>query len=267
MTRLRTGALVALCLTASAGCAEWFAASEPPADPARQAPVAARPVPPPERRSESPERRSESPEPDPERVRLQQDLARLTAEIAELQNALARLTAAARLNDDRLDAMERRMREREASSGSTGTSLPPRWQHPGPSYPASSPSAATAEDLLQAGRAEHETGNRDAALLKLHELIVGFPDHPARERAQLLVADIYYEQRDYRAALAQLDSVMAASPAGPRTAETLLRVGLCRRALGDEAAARQSWERVLKDYPTSDAATRARQLLRAGRRG
>jgi TolA-binding protein len=257
VTGLRAGALAVLCLAATAGCAEWFASSEPALDPAKQVPVAARPAAP-----------LPAPEPDAERLRLQQEIARLASELGEMQNALARLTASARLHDDRLESLERRLKERQASSGGSEPSLPPRWSAPsGPGAGVAPANSATAEDLLRVGRAEHEAGNRDAALLKLHELILGFPDHPARERAQLLVADIYYEQRDYRAALTQLDAVMAAAPGGLRTAEALLRVGLCRRALGDETAARQSWERLLKDYPTSEAAGRARQLLRASRRG
>jgi len=255
---LRAAALAVLCVVATSGCAEWFASSEPEIDPSKPpAPATAA------ARVETPSDPS-----DPERARLQQDMARLTSEIAEMQNALARLTASARLYDDRLDAVERRLRERAATGGPSDPSLPPRWSPPpGSGSPTAPASSASAEELFQAARTEYEAGNRDSAVLKLHELILGFPDHPARERAQLLMADIHYAQREYRAALAQMDALLAAAPRGPRAAEALLRIGLCRRALGDESAARQSWERLVADYPTSEAAGRARQLLRADRKG
>ena len=39
-------------------------------------------------------------------------------------------------------------------------------------------------------------------------------------------------------------------------------MGLCHRALRDENRARQTWDRVEKDYPKSEAAVKARALLR-----
>jgi TolA-binding protein len=43
-----------------------------------------------------------------------------------------------------------------------------------------------------------------------------------------------------------------------------LKLGLCQRALKDSAAARESFERVIKGYPGTNAATQARALLSPG---
>jgi len=46
-----------------------------------------------------------------------------------------------------------------------------------------------------------------------------------------------------------------------QVSEALLKIGLCRRALGDVAGARAAWELVTKQFPKSDAARQARALL------
>jgi TolA-binding protein len=94
---------------------------------------------------------------------------------------------------------------------------------------------------------------------------VNYPGDPARERAQFLVGDIFLTQKDYRGAVAEFESLIAAVPSGTRVPDALLKLGSAQRGLGDEAKARRSWEKLVKDYPNSAAARSARTLLRAGR--
>jgi tol-pal system protein YbgF len=102
----------------------------------------------------------------------------------------------------------------------------------------------------------------DAAVLIFYDLMTTYPDHPLRERAQFLVADIFYGQKDYRGALAEFEALLAAVPGAAQTSEALLKIGLCQRALGDRAEARRTWERVVREFPESVAARQARALLR-----
>lgn len=133
---------------------------------------------------------------------------------------------------------------------------------PAPSETLPRPPARGADELLAAATARRQGGDRDGARLLLYELIAEHPDHPLRARAQLVVADLYWEERDYRAALGELESLLAAAPRGPHAADALLKIGLCRRALGDEGGARRAWERVVSEHPGSEAARQARRLLR-----
>jgi TolA-binding protein len=77
------------------------------------------------------------------------------------------------------------------------------------------------------------------------------------------VADIFYTQKDYRGALAEFEALLAALPKGAKAPDTLLKIGLCQRALGDGARARRTWERVVREFPSSVAARQARVLLRS----
>jgi len=76
------------------------------------------------------------------------------------------------------------------------------------------------------------------------------------------VADVYYLQKDYRGAVAEFERLLDAVPRGARTPEVLLKIGLARRGLGDEAGARKAWQRVITDHGKTDAARQARELLR-----
>jgi TolA-binding protein len=106
----------------------------------------------------------------------------------------------------------------------------------------------------------------DTAILVLSELVSNYPTHPLRESAQLTVGDIYFQQKDYRGAVAELERLLQAIPKGSRTPEVWVKVGLARRGLGDEAGARQAWERVITEHATTEAARQARDLLRTSPR-
>lgn len=206
--------------------------------------------------------------PDP---RLVEQVTRIANELSELQNAVARLIAASRDQEGQLQALHRRVAELAAQSRDGVGSIPrgfapsPRPSPPQPEVAApggSAPAATTAEELYRSGLAKLRAGERDAAVLILYELIANHPSHPLRESAQFLVADIFYTQKDLRGALAEFEGLLAAVPGGQKTADALLKIGLCQRGLGDEAAAQKTWEQVVKDFPKSTAARQARVLLR-----
>lgn len=241
-------AVVALCL---AGCAETFRPRavtveqpRPPVEAERPAvPVVAEPP------------------------RLAEQLARIAGELGELQNAVAKLMAASRQHEDQLSHLQRRLSELESQTRNRSAPVPGGFAPAGP--PAAPPvrlgsaTTAPAEDLYRAGIERFRAKQWDAAVLIFYDLLVTHPDHALRENAQFLVADIFYTQKDYRGALAEFEALLAALPKGGKAPDTLLKIGLCQRALGDGARARRTWERVVREFPTSVAARQARVLLRS----
>jgi tol-pal system protein YbgF len=134
---------------------------------------------------------------------------------------------------------------------------------PAPARPAVAESPA--EQLFEAGLAKYEAGDLDGAVVTLYEVVASFPGEPARERAQFLIGDIFYAQKDYRGAVAELESLVKAVPSGTRAPDALLKLGMAQRALGEEAKARRTWQRLLKEHSNSEAARQARTLLRASK--
>jgi tol-pal system protein YbgF len=207
--------------------------------------------------------------PPPGRLRTEEEVSRLASEMGELQNALAKLVASSRRQDAEIQAIHRRLGELAARGREGGAPAPPGFApspaEPGPS-PGTSSAATPADDLFQTAMAKLRAGDRDAATLLFYEVIANYPTHPLRESAQLQVGDLFLGQKDYRGALAEFESLLAAAPRNPKAPEVLVKIGLCRRALGDETRARRVWERVRKEYPGSPAARQAQALLRGSPR-
>jgi tol-pal system protein YbgF len=200
-----------------------------------------------------------------EQQRTNEQVTRILGDLAELQNAVAKLVASARRHDDQLAGLERRLgelAERRSQADGLPRGFAPSGRAPASSSPPST--SAPAPDLYNAAQVRVRDRDYDAAVLLFYELVANYPTHALRENAQFAVADIYFQQKDVRGALAEFESLVSAVPNGARTAEALLRVGQCRRVLGDEAGARKVWERVIAEHPKSDAARQARELLRRG---
>ena len=128
--------------------------------------------------------------------------------------------------------------------------------------PTASATTTPAADLYRAGVEKLRAKDLDAAILSFYDLIGTYPDHPLRESAQFLVADMFYTQKDLRGALTEFEALIAAVPRGEKVPDALLKIGLCQKGLGDTGRAKRSWERVVKEHPASVAARQARVLLR-----
>jgi tol-pal system protein YbgF len=112
----------------------------------------------------------------------------------------------------------------------------------------------TAMNSVQAeqyGRAAAEFG----------ELTKRFPDHPLASNAQYWIGEAQYRQREFSQALVEFRKVIDAYPKSGEVPEALLKIGLCHRALMDQAQAREAWEQVTREYPETNAASQARSLL------
>ena len=203
------------------------------------------------------------------------EVHRVAGELSELQNAVAKLIVASRQQEDQLTFLRRRLEELESQNSGRLAPSVPRGFAPSPgSSPASPPapssgpslvpSATTtpAAELYRTGTAQLKAKHLDAATLSFYDLIVTYPNDPLRESAQFLVADIYFNQKDYRGALAEFEALIDAVPRGERAPDALLKIGQCQRSLGDTGRAKRTWERLVKDYPASAAARQARVLLR-----
>jgi tol-pal system protein YbgF len=202
------------------------------------------------------------------------ELARTVAEVraldarnAELQAALREQTAEAARLRGRVDAAEQELREAK-----TVTASPPSAAMPAPAPPSRRPGAPAPDDADQAYDAERaynaalanfRAREHGQAVLDLLDFIAKYPAHPLAPGAQYWIGEAYYVQRDYRQALVEFQRVVAMAPDSPRAADALLKMGLSHTNLRENSRAQQAWQRVVRDYPATDAAGRARDLLRA----
>jgi outer membrane protein assembly factor BamD len=117
----------------------------------------------------------------------------------------------------------------------------------------------------EAEKPDREQTNTRLAASSYRELIVGYPDSPylteSRVRLQrirnllaeheYLVGRYYYRRKGWTAARGRFETILAAYPDYGSLDRVLYEVGLVERKLGNEAKARESWQRLAKDYPAS----------------
>jgi tol-pal system protein YbgF len=195
-----------------------------------------------------------------------QDLdARLSALDAEHKNAVAEVAALR----TRLDTAEAAVREAKTPPPTTPTAppaVPERSREPAPPPTGprdAGPAPENAEQTYDAALATFRAHEYGQAVLDFLDFIAKFPKHRLVPNAQYWIGEAYYVQRDYPQALVEFQKVIDIAPNSAKVPDALLKMGLCHRNLHDENHARQTWDRVEKDYPKSDAAAKARALLRA----
>jgi tol-pal system protein YbgF len=122
--------------------------------------------------------------------------------------------------------------------------------------------AESPEQTYAAALATFRAREHGQAVLDFLDFIAKHPRHPLVANAQYWIGEAYYVQRDYRQALAEFQKVQVIAPGSAKAADALLKIGLCQRNLRDEAHARQTWQRVVRDFPRSEAALKARGFLK-----
>ncbi len=196
----------------------------------------------------------------------------LVTELKSLSEQLAKLKAS--VDDARL-AVEAIQRATPVTPPATpppaALSQPPPPMLP----PAAPPRAAVApptptlrnpdaDRMFAAALAKLRAGEDGQAALEFTEFVTQFPNHPQAAAAQNWIGEAFYRQRDYKQAVVEFQKTVDNYTQTTQVAEALLKIGLCKRAMGDAAGARAAWEQVIKQYPRSEAATQARGFL-AGR--
>jgi tol-pal system protein YbgF len=223
-------------------------------------------------------------------VRLAQDLvsadlARVLAELRSLDaratetqetlresaSELARLRARLQTTEDELRQTRATLAARPANTVAPRAASTPAAATPPAALPAP-PDAERPRDVVgeepadQAYTAALNTfraREHGQAVLDFLDFIAKYPQHALAPNAQYWIGEAYYVQRDYRQALVEFQRVLQMAARGPKVADALLRIGMCHANLREPAAAADAWQRVVRDYPRSDAAGKARSFLRA----
>jgi tol-pal system protein YbgF len=129
---------------------------------------------------------------------------------------------------------------------------------PAPSAPAAS-RAGNPEQEYNAALATFRSREHGQAVLDFIDFIAKHPKHPLAGNAQYWIGEAYWTQRDYRQALVEFEKVSEYGPG--KAPDALVKIGLCHARLRDASRAEQAWQRVIREYPKSEAAGLAQSLL------
>src|SRR5512138_2198250 len=128
---------------------------------------------------------------------------------------------------------------------------------PAPTAPAAS-RAGNPEQEYSAALATFRSREHGQAVLDFIDFIAKHPKHPLASNAQYWIGEAYWAQRDYRQALVEFEKVSEYGPG--KAPDALVKIGLCHARLRDAARAEQAWQRVIREYPKSEAAGLAQSL-------
>ena len=117
----------------------------------------------------------------------------------------------------------------------------------------------------QKERPDREQTNTRQAAVAYRELVLAYPDSPyANEARTRLVAmrnllaeheyavgHFYVNRKAWRAAKGRMDTILTSYPDYTKLDQVLWETGLVENKLGHEDEARQFWERLARDFPSS----------------
>lgn len=170
---------------------------------------------------------------------------RLTARLAEVEGAVERVRA--------------QLVPRPVPAPPAARAQPaeqPRERSQAAAARSRAPEAAYAVALAAFRSREH-----GQAVLEFLDFLAKYPKHRLAVNAQYWIGEAYYAQRDYRQALIEFRKVLDAPSPNGKAADALLKVGLCYARLREPTRAHQAWQRVVREHPRSEAASKARHLL------
>jgi tol-pal system protein YbgF len=198
--------------------------------------------------------------------RLETQTAEVQARVQAIRDELTRLVA-------RAEAAERDIRRTrdELAALPRAAAPPPPPPAPPPAPPRTArlvpprelagPRPQSPEQTYAAALATFRAREHGQAVLDFLDFIAKHPKHALTANAQYWIGEAYYAQRDWRQALLEFQKVLEIGRG--KVPDALVKIGLCYAQLRDGRRARQTWERVGREFAGSDAAATARVLLRA----
>lgn len=123
-------------------------------------------------------------------------------------------------------------------------------------------SAEPAEKLeFESALATLRKGDFAGAQISFSSFMKRYPQSGYKSSSLFWLANAQYALRDYRSAVTNFRSLATSEPEHVRTPEALLSMANCQVELKDAKAARKTLEELVKDYPTSEAASVAKERL------
>ncbi|MDR0248008.1 MAG: tol-pal system protein YbgF [Burkholderiales bacterium] len=130
------------------------------------------------------------------------------------------------------------------------------------SDPASVSDEAVEQKTYDAAMEQFKRGDYAGAAAAFTAFIVAHPQSPLASSAQYWVGNARFAQRDYRATVAAQTELLQKYPDSAKVPDAMLNLASAQAELGDRATSRKTLQDIIAQYPTSDAAAKARQRLR-----
>ncbi len=140
---------------------------------------------------------------------------------------------------------------------------------PGTGMPASlggttgPPPGMQSETLYTNAFRDYGSGNYDLAMQEFSDYVKYFPTTQLAPNAQYYVGDIYFRRKDYDNAIQAFDAVLEHFSDNNKTPDAHLMKGQSLLAEGKRDAAAREFRETISKYPDTDAAAKAKSLLKS----
>jgi len=128
--------------------------------------------------------------------------------------------------------------------------------------PLSAADNAAAQAAYEAAFKTLRGGDYVGASREFRKFIEQYPDHPLTPNAFYWLGESYYVTTNYKVALEAFQHLLAQFPQSEKAPDALLKVGYCQLELKQAPAAKATLESVVSKYPSSKAASLAKERLR-----
>ncbi len=115
--------------------------------------------------------------------------------------------------------------------------------------------------IFAAARKDYNSGNYRSAIMGFRNYIAAYPNSSAADDAQYWVGESLFATKQYKNAIKEYEGLLEKYLKSDRTAETLLRLGMCYRRLGQQEKATKFFTDVSKRFPDSNEARIAEAQL------
>ncbi len=132
-----------------------------------------------------------------------------------------------------------------------------------PTVAAPEPSEETPLSLYRSALDQFNGAEYTTALQSLNQFVAAGPEPDYMDNALFWMGECYYGLGRYDEALGFFQRVVSEYPDGNKVPDSLLKVALTYERLDNRASAREVLNVLVDTYPTTDAATRASERLRA----
>jgi len=106
-----------------------------------------------------------------------------------------------------------------------------------------------------------KNGRHADAAKAFHEFLKKYPDSVHVPNAVYWLGATKFALKDYKGALDFYQRFLMILPTTPKAPEVLLNIAGCQRELKQKAAAKKTLKQLIAQYPTSEAAAKAKKLL------
>lgn len=115
--------------------------------------------------------------------------------------------------------------------------------------------------IFAAARQDYNRSSYDSAVMGFRNYLAAYPNSSAADDAQYWIGESFFATKHYRKAITEFARVLDNYPKSDRTAETLLRLGMCHVRLNRPQKGVEFFTEVPKRFPDSNEARLAKAEL------